>query len=536
MGELEQQKLGQLVGYRGIRSTLDQPPFERIGEFCASKNTQPQRPYVPVHLLQQGIHQLFLARWLPFAALPVGLRTGGKKVVRELVARIRGDLGIETFSPHGVGIDINQNLENLTGSQGSVPSVFGDWIHIARGWRAKHEAKAPHRSAAIIGTGAIGNFSRVAMLTTLLAAASMTGWIGTYTTSNGTSTGSPGIYAFQWDTQQGLMRGIHPVGTTSNPSFLALHPNGRFLYAVNEDGSSSGTDHITTFAVGDAQSPESLRAIGTVSSHGVGPCHLGIDAGGKWLFVANYDSGTIAVFPIQSDGRLGQARQVIQQKGSGPIAPNQESAHAHEVVLSPDERFLLSADLGADKIFVYGFEASTGALTPNAKQAVVLPAGYGPRHLVFSKDGRTIYVVTELTPAVVTFRWNAQQGSMTQLGATSTLPAADPAEHEGAEIALHPNGKFLYASNRGHSNTIAIFRIDHEGLPVPAGHVSTDGTTPRFFNIDPTGKFLIVANQGSGDLVTFAIDPSSGALTRVGPKVSVPAPVSFVFARRTHPR
>jgi 6-phosphogluconolactonase len=302
---------------------------------------------------------------------------------------------------------------------------------------------------------------------------------------------------------------------------------------VNEDGSSSGTDHITAFAIGDAKSPDSLRAIGTVSSQGLGPCHLSIDAHGKWLFVANYDSGTIAVYPIDSDGRLGQARQTIQQKGSGPVASRQESAHAHEVVLSPDERFLLTADLGADRIFVYGFDATTGALTPHAKQSIGVPAGYGPRHLVFSKDGRTIYVVTEITPAVVTFRWNAQQGAMTRVG---LVPTADPAEQpDGAEIALHPNGKFLYASNRGHSNTIAIFRIDHEGLPVPAGHVSTEGTLPRFFNIDPSGKFLVAANQGSGDLVTFAIDPTTGGLTRVGSKVSVPAPVSFVFARRQAP-
>jgi 6-phosphogluconolactonase len=366
------------------------------------------------------------------------------------------------------------------------------------------------------------------MLTTLLAAASMTGWIGTYTTSDGKSTGSSGIYAFQWDTQQGVMSAIRPAGTTTNPSFLVLHPNGRFLYAVNEDGSSAGTDRITAFAVGAANSSGSLRAIGTVPSHGLGPCHLSIDASGKWLFVANYDSGTIAVYPIHSDGRLGPAHQVIQQKGSGPVASRQESAHAHEVVLSPDGRFLLSVDLGADRIFVYGFDAATGSLTPNAGQAVVLPAGYGPRHLVFSKDGRTIYVVTELTPAVVTLRWNAQQGSMTRLG---VVPSSDPSEHgDGAEIVLHPNGGFLYVSNRGDSNTIAIFRIDQEGLPVPAGHVSSNGKLPRFFNIDPSGKFLIAANQGSGNLVTFAIDPASGGLTRVGSAVSVPAPVSFVFA------
>jgi 6-phosphogluconolactonase len=360
-----------------------------------------------------------------------------------------------------------------------------------------------------------------------LAAATMTGWIGTYTTSDGTS---KGIYAFQWDAEHGLVSAIHPVGATTNPSFLALHPSGRFLYAVNEDASSSGTDHLTAFAVGDTNSSDRLRPIGTVSSQGLAPCHLTVDPSGKWLFVANYLSGTIAVYPIRPDGRLAQAGQVIQQKGSGPFDDRQKSAHAHEVVLSPDGRFLLSVDLGADTIFVYRFEATTGALTPNSEPQVALPAGYGPRHLVFSNDARTIYVMTELTPAVVTLRWNAQRGSMTQVGVTSTLSAADPAEHGGAEIVLHPNGKFLYASNRGNSNTIAIFHIGHDGLPTPAGHVSSNGHLPRFFSIDPSGKFLIAANQGSGELVTFSIDPSSGGLTRVGPGVSVPAPVSLVFA------
>ena len=363
-----------------------------------------------------------------------------------------------------------------------------------------------------------------------VAAATLNGWIGTYTSSNGTSTGSQGIYAFQWDTQHGVMSAIHPAATTTNPSFLALHPSGRFLYAVNEDESSSGTDHITAFATGDANASSGLRAIGIVSSQGLAPCHLTVDPSGHWLFVANYVSGTIAVYPIRPDGQLAQASQVIQQKGSGPFTDRQKSAHAHEVMLSPDGRFLLSVDLGADRIFVYRFDAKTGALTPNSEPQVALPAGYGPRHLVFSKDGRTIYVVTELTPAVVALRWNAQRGSMTQLGITSTLPAADPAEHAAAEIVLHPNGRFLYASNRGNSNTIAIFKVGPEGLLTPAGHVSSSGTLPRFFSIDPSGQFLLAANQGSGTLVTFAIDPASGGLTRVGPSVSVPAPVSFVFA------
>ncbi len=370
------------------------------------------------------------------------------------------------------------------------------------------------------------------MLTTLIAAAGLTGWIGTYTASGGTSTGSSGIYSFQWDARHGVISAVHPVGTTPNPSFLVLHPNGRFLYAVNEDDSSSGTDHITAFAVGAADSAEDLRAIGTVTSGGRAPCHLSIDAAGKWLFVANYVSGSIAVYPIESDGRLGRDPQVIQQEGSGPVASRQSSAHAHEVMLSPDGRFLLSADLGADRIFVYTFDRMSGALRPNTPPALAVPAGYGPRHLVFSKDGSRVYVITELIPAVITLRWDATHGSMSQLDVVSTLPPGEPVEHGGAEIVLHPSGQFLYVSNRGHSNTIAIFRIDRHGVPVPVGHVPSNGMQPRFFNIDPSGRFLVVANQGSGDLVTFAINLASGGLTRVGSPVSVPAPVSIVFGPR----
>ena len=326
------------------------------------------------------------------------------------------------------------------------------------------------------------------------------------------------------------MSGIHPVGATTNPSFLALHPSGRFLYAVNEDAPSSGTDHITAFAIGDANSSERLRAIGTVSSQGLAPCHLSIDASGKWLFVANYVSGTIAVYPIQSDGRLGQARQVIQQKGSGPVASRQASAHAHEVVLSPDGRFLLSVDLGADRIFVYGFEATTGALTPNGKQTVVLPAGYGPRHLVFSKDGRRIYVVTELTPAVITLRWNAQRGSMTELGSISTLPAADPAEHGGAEIVLHPNGKFLYASNRGNSNTIAIFRHRSRGSAGARRSCALVRHSAEVLQYRPFRKIPRCGQSGFGRSGHFRYRFLFGCFDSRGSSVSVPAPVSFVFA------
>lgn len=415
---------------------------------------------------------------------------------------------------------------SLVGIRSFIPPSTRDWsIHYGNGVRFTELA---------YNYAVLSNMNKLAILLLIwplqLAAATVTGWIGTYTTSKNVSTGSPGIYAFQWDAEKGMLGGVQPVGKTSNPSFLALHPNGRFLYAVNEDGGPSGTDHITAFAIGNSASAGPLKALGSVASHGLAPCHLSIDSTGKWLFVANYLSGTIAVYPLLPDGRLAEATQIVQQKGSGPFTGRQQSAHAHEVVPSPDGRFLLSVDLGADRIFVYRFDAAKGTLTPNSAAEVVIPAGFGPRHLVFSKDAHKVYVVTELTPAVVTLSWDSQRGSMTQLGVTSTLPAADSDEHSGAEIMLHPNGKFLYASNRGHSNTIAIFQIGPDGLPVPAGHVSSGGKLPRFFGIDPSGKFLLTANQGSGDLFAFRIDPANGALTRVGTRVEVPAPVSFVFA------
>ncbi len=377
-----------------------------------------------------------------------------------------------------------------------------------------------------------------------LHAATLDGWFGTYTTrqSNNQSagTGSVGIYGFQWNSDAGSLQGLHPAATTSNPSFLALHPNGRFLYAVNEgvvnaDGGSASADRISAFAIGDQGATGELAPLGSVSSVGKGPCYLTVDATGRWLFAANYQSGIIAVFAIQSDGRLSEARQMIQQQGAGPVADRQKSAHAHEAVPSPDGRFLLVPDLGADRIFIYQFDAASGTLSPNQIPAAVMPPGYGPRHLVFSKDARLVYVVTELADRILTMRWDATAGVLTPLAETPALPANFSGQRSGAEIALHPNGKFLYSSSRGDSNTIAIFRLGADGVPVPAGSVPSGGRTPRFFGIDPSGHCLIATNQDSSNVVIFRIDPDTGMLHSQGEPLRVPAPVDFVFARgRNH--
>jgi 6-phosphogluconolactonase len=366
-----------------------------------------------------------------------------------------------------------------------------------------------------------------------LHGADLGGWMGTYTANQGGgtgSTGSSGIYGFQWDTGSGSLHGLHAAGTAINPSFLTLHPNGRFLYAVSEGGNGADTDRIDAFAIGAEAAGGQLSPLGSVSSMGKSPCHLVVDATGRWLFAANYQSGTIAVFPIQPDGRLGEAKQTIQQRGSGPVADRQTSAHAHEVVLSPDGRFLLAPDLGSDRIFVYRFDAASGTLSPNEPAAAVIPPGYGPRHLVFSHDSPLVYVVTELADRILTMRWDAQAGVLSKLAETSALPADFTGQRSGAEIALHPNGKFLYSSNRGDSNTIAIFRLGSDGVPVAAGRVSSGGKTPRYFGIDPSGHYLIAANQDSSNVAIFRIDPDTGAL-RQQASLAVPAPVDFVFAR-----
>jgi 6-phosphogluconolactonase len=369
-----------------------------------------------------------------------------------------------------------------------------------------------------------------------LHAADLGGWFGTYTTNQGTASGSVGIYGFQWNTDGGSLHGLHAAAQSPNPSFLALHPNGRFLYAVNEGvvnegGGSASADRISAFAIGEQGAAGELAPLGSVSSKGKGPCYLIVDATGRWLFAANYQSGTIAVFAIQSDGHLSEAQQTIQQQGTGPVADRQRSAHAHEAVPSPDGRFLLVPDLGADRIFIYHFDAASGALRPNETPAAVMPPGYGPRHLVFSKDAGLVYVVTELADRIITMRWDATAGVLTPLAETSALSANFSGRRSGAEIALHPNGKFLYSSSRGDSNTIAIFRLKADGVPVPAGSVPSGGSTPRFFGIDPSGQYLISLNQDSSNVVIFRIDPDTGMLHSQGVPLAVPAPVDFVFAR-----
>jgi 6-phosphogluconolactonase len=270
--------------------------------------------------------------------------------------------------------------------------------------------------------------------------------------------------------------------------------------------------------------------INIVSSRGAGPCHVAVDRTGHWLFAANYAGGSIAAFPIQANGALGDASSFFQHTLTS-VDARQKEPHAHMVVLSPDNRFLLVADLGGDRVFVYRFDERSGKLTLNDPPGGILPPGSGPRHIAFSRDGKLLYVLSELKDTVTTFRWDAGKGTLESTDSLSALPAGYTGSKSGAEIAVHPTGKFLYTSNRGH-DSIAIFAIAADGKLTASGHESTRGKTPRNFAIDPTGKFLLAANQDSSTIAVFRINEKTGKLTPVGDPTAVPNPVSILFAAR----
>jgi 6-phosphogluconolactonase len=355
-------------------------------------------------------------------------------------------------------------------------------------------------------------------------------FVGTYTKAP-----SKGIYAYRFETTTGE---VVPLGTdglaaeTENPSFLAVHPNQKFLYAVNEvsryEGQNAGS--VSAFSIDRAAG--TLTLLNRVSSRGGGPCHLELDRSGKWLFVANYGGGSVAAFPVHDDGTLGEASAFFQHAGASVNKARQGGPHAHETVVSPDNRFVLAADLGLDRVFTYRLDPAKGGLAPGEPPFAATAPGSGPRHLAFRPDGKFVYVLSEMLSSVTAFRYEARRGTLAELQTLSTLPEGFSGDNSGAEIAAHPRGKFLYSSNRG-DDSIAIFRIDAaKGTLTSPGRVPTQGKTPRGFAIDPSGRFLVAGNQNSGTVVVFRIDQQTGGLTPTGTVLQVGSPVSVVFSKR----
>lgn len=378
----------------------------------------------------------------------------------------------------------------------------------------------------------------VLLLTTLLvgiqaAPAAPAGAKGKYFVYVGTYTGegskSKGIYAYRYDSATSELSPIGLVAETINPSFLAVHPNHRFLYAVNEitsyKGQSSGG--VSAFAIDRATGK--LTFLNEVPSRGADPCYVTIDKGGKYVLVANYTGGSVATFPILDDGRLGEASAFVRHTGHGANPERQEGPHAHSIDLSPDNRFALVDDLGLDELLVYHFDSAKGSLTPNDPKFAKLDPGAGPRHFAFHPNGKFAYVISEMQGSVTAFAYDATSGALHSLQTISTLPKGFSGSIEDAEIEVHPSGKFLYASNRGH-DSIAEFAIDaSKGTLTLVDIVPTGGKTPRSFEIDPTGSLLFAANEDSNNIVIFRIDTETGRLTPSGKPLDVGKPVCVKF-------
>jgi len=346
-------------------------------------------------------------------------------------------------------------------------------------------------------------------------------FVGTYTTK----TESKGIYGYEFDGDTGKLTPRGVAAETRDPSWVAVHPGGKFLYAANEAGKASA---VSAFAV-DAKSGK-LTLLNQIPSLGEDPCYLSFDKAGKYLLVANYSSGTIAVFPILADGRLGEHTALVKDQGAtGPNKERQEAPHAHWIETSPDNRFVLVADLGLDEVLVYKFDATSGTLTPNEPAFARLKAGSGPRHAVFYPNGKVVFAVSELSSTATSFAYDVKKGTLKETGTASTLPPGFSGRNDVAETAVHPNGKFLYVSNRG-NDSIAILSIDPGNRTLsPAGGIPTGGKEPRHFAIDPSGKYLLAENQFSNNIVVFKIDAATSGLTPTGQVVEVPSPVDLTF-------
>jgi 6-phosphogluconolactonase len=354
-------------------------------------------------------------------------------------------------------------------------------------------------------------------------------YVGTYTSGGGGST-SRGIYLLELDMATGALTSRGVAGEAVNPSFLAVHPGRRFLYAVGETAEFNGqkTGAVSAFTIDQAGG--SLSLLNQQSSQGQGPCYVVVDRAGKNALVANYNSGSVACLPIGADGRLAPASSTIQHQGSSVNPQRQKEPHAHSINLDAANKFAVAADLGLDQLLVYRFDTARGTLTPNDPPFARVAPGSGPRHFAFHPDGKHAYVINEMACTVTAFDYDPDRGTLSENATASTLPEGPKAKnYSTAEVQVHPSGRFLYGSNRGH-NTIAIFAIDPAGGRIrPLGHQDTGGRTPRNFGIDPTGRYLLAANQDSGTVVVFRIDPQSGLLQPTGQTAEVPRPVCIKF-------
>ena len=375
----------------------------------------------------------------------------------------------------------------------------------------------------------LGLFLAAVLTLTAFTSAHATGatkervYIGTYTEH-----GSKGIYVCEFDPSTGTLTPPELAAATAGPSFLVVSSDRRFLYAINETNHFNGQPAGGVSAFSIAPATGKLTLLNQVSSLAPGPAYITLDRSGHYVLVANYDEGSVAVYRIMPDGKIGDSTAFVRHYGSSVNAERQKGPHAHSIAMSSDNRFAIVADLGLDELIVYPLDASQGTLgTP---RVIKTDPGVGPRHLTLASSGKFVYVINELKSSLTVYSYNASDGAMTPLQKISTLPNNFHGENTAAEVVLDPTEKFLYASNRGDDNSIAVFAVDpKKGTLTAIEYVPTGGKTPRNFAIDPSGQWLLAANQDSNNIVTFRINAKSGRLTPAGKSIEVNSPTIVDF-------
>jgi 6-phosphogluconolactonase len=356
-------------------------------------------------------------------------------------------------------------------------------------------------------------------------------YIGTYTSDGDPAkdTGSKGIYAYRFDTSSGEITDLGVVATSDQPSFIAVDPADKYLFAANESQTYQGqpSGGVSAFSIDKASGK--LTILNEVASRGAAPAHITTDRTGKYVLVSNFNGGNLAVFPVGADGHLGEASDFVQHHGSSANPSLQAAPHVHQTVMSPDNHFAVSADLGLDKLFVYPFDSASGKLGAQPR-VINITSGFGPRHVAFSPDGHYVYLISELASVVTELPYDPSSGAMDVRQTLRLAPAGDTAgQKSGAEIVVSPSGKFVYASNR-FDNLIGIFSVDRDtGNLTRTETVPLDGKTPRNFAIDPGGQWLWEANQDSDNVILYRIDQKNGGLMPSGLTLKVPAPTCVLF-------
>ncbi len=349
-------------------------------------------------------------------------------------------------------------------------------------------------------------------------------YVGTYTGKT-----SKGIYLFEMNKDTGKLTDLGLVAETPNPTFLVMHPSQPYLYAVSEIGDFQGKKSGAVAAFKIDPKAKELTLINKQPSGGSGPCHVSMDKAGKNLFVANYGSGSVAMLPVKDDGGLAEPSSTIQHVGKSINKGNQEGPHAHSINLDPANKFALAADLGTDTIYVYRVDPVKGTLTANDPVGAKMKPGSGPRHFAFHPNGKNAFAINEIALTMTSFNYDADKGVLTEIETLSTLPQRATKQGSTAEVVVHPSGKWVFGSNRGH-NSIAVFAFDEAKAKLTlVGNYGDTVKVPRNFVVDPTGNFVLVGNQDGQSITVFRLNQQTGELTRVGDPTPCPSPVCLRF-------